>query len=248
MGKVEFYRSWRRYWFMPIFFPTVLTLLLLLPGFAAKVVQAINPAWLSDEVYLTPFVTMIAVFYLWVYGGPVFLVGAFILFMVRRRRPQPPAVAEPAPSAMRFFRTGAVAAVAALACILFAYLWWPIFTLDDGPFFATPYTGDVSQLKTYGDLPLKRFGRTVYVLESKLLDEPETGSVLVLRDTDGSVRWQMCPNDSQKLSLGPIELSREHSRVAWWGGWTVAIKPQNTEGGELYLGPRGGFRYFYLSW
>ena len=46
--------------------------------------------------------------------------------------------------------------------------------------------------------------------------------------------------------LGAVEL-RNGFRT-WYGGWRIAIKPANQEGGNLYLTPFGGFRFFNHSW
>ena len=137
--------------------------------------------------------------------------------------------------------------IGAGATILFllanAYLFWPIFTLNDGPFYSEPYEGDVSGLELFSETPLRRFGDTAYRLEVRLGSDE---TVFVLRDSEGAVRWQRVP--SHDGPLGRIRLSEQHTRLSWWGGWTVAISPEKQEGGSLYLGPLGGFRYFYLSW
>ncbi len=135
------------------------------------------------------------------------------------------------------------AAVTIAVLLTNAYLFWPIFTLNDGPFYSETYEGDVSQWELYGETPLRRFGDTAYRLEVRVRDDE---NVFVLRAPDGKVRWQRVP--SHDGPLGRIRLSEQYTRLAWWGGWTVSIKPENQEGGSLYLGPLGGFRYFLLSW
>lgn len=124
-----------------------------------------------------------------------------------------------------------------------AYLFWPIFTLNDGPFYSEPYEGDVSTLELYSETPLRRLGETAYRLEVRVADEK---NVLVLRNLDGTTRWQRVPEHDGPL--GRIRLREQSTRLSWWGGWTVAIDPEKQEAGSLYLGPFGGFRYFYLSW
>jgi hypothetical protein len=109
--------------------------------------------------------------------------------------------------------------------------------------YSAPYEGAVSQWVPYSETPLRRFGEIAYRLEVRV---QEGRNVFVLRDPDGTVLWQRVPEHDGPL--GSIRLSEQHTRLAWWGGWTVAIKPENQEGGSLYLGPLGGFRYFYLSW
>ena len=124
-----------------------------------------------------------------------------------------------------------------------AYLFWPIFTLNDGPFYSRPFEGDVSHLTAFSETPLRRFGGTPFRLEVWVSGDD---NVFVLRDAAGTIHWQRMPEHNGPL--GRIKISEQSTRLAWWGGWTVGIAPEKQEGGSLYLGPLGGFRYFYLSW
>jgi hypothetical protein len=121
---------------------------------------------------------------------------------------------------------------------------WALTFIDDGPYFATDYAGPVEALPVYSRIELRRFGRTVFSLESRSVSEGQ-GSVLVLRDTDDSVRWARTPVKPYG-ELGPIELRRE--RATWYGGWRIAISPKNQEGGYLYLSTFGGYRFLNHSW
>ena len=158
----------------------------------------------------------------------VLIPSALVYFIVFRRR-------------WRDRLMGASITIAVL--VTNAYLFWPIFTLNDGPFYSEPYEGDLAAMELYSETPLQRLGETVYRLEVRVGHDK---NVFVLRDPDGTLRWQRVPDHDGPL--GKIRLREQYTRLSWWGGWTVAIDPEKQEGGSLYLGPLGGFRYFYLSW
>ena len=91
---------------------------------------------------------------------------------------------------------------------------------------------------------LKILGVTVFVLESRENLGPSPGTVFILRNRDGSIRWT-------RLGAPEIGLIRLEDTSARWflpGGWVVRMKPEYTGGGELYISPLGGFRFFYHRW
>lgn len=136
--------------------------------------------------------------------------------------------------------------VSALALIGVWYLFEPWFVtfIDDGPYYATSYTGPVDSLPLYSELELRRFGRSLYRLETRLL-ATEDESVVVLRRRDRSIVWARRPLKPDG-PLGPLELRRHH--WTWYGGWRIGISPANQESGNLYLGTLGRFRFFNHSW
>ncbi len=48
--------------------------------------------------------------------------------------------------------------------------------------------------------------------------------------------------------LGLIRLEDTSARWFIPGGWVVRMKPEYVGGGELYVSPLGGFRFFYHRW
>ena len=121
---------------------------------------------------------------------------------------------------------------------------WALTFIDDGPYFAQDFAGPVEALPVYSQVELRRFGRAIFSLEARLVSEGQE-SVLVLRDTDGSVRWAQTPVKPFG-ELGPIQLRR--ANLTWYGGWRIAISPKNQEGGYLYLDTFGGYRFLNHSW
>jgi hypothetical protein len=135
-----------------------------------------------------------------------------------------------------------------IAFAIVAYMAEPhLFNMDDGPYYSRPFDGETTELLLYSRVELARFGQRVYVLESRLLGATGSDSVLVLRRASGSVVWQRVPTKPDGR-LGPVALVPEATHMAWHGGWDVGIKPELQESGYLYLGPGGGFRFFYQSW
>ena len=134
--------------------------------------------------------------------------------------------------------------IGALAIVYYTIEPWAVTFIDDGPYYSVEYSDPFAELPMQSQVELRRFGRLVYSLESRLLS---TGSesVLVLRDTKGVVEWVRLPVKPDG-ELGPLELRRAY--VTWYGGWRVAISPENQEGGHLYLSSFGGFRFFNHSW
>ncbi len=121
---------------------------------------------------------------------------------------------------------------------------WALTFIDDGPYFSQDFAGPVELLPIYSQVELRRFGRAVFSLESRLVTEG-AASVLVLRDTDGSVRWAQTPLKPFG-ELGAITLLR--ANLTWYGGWQIAISPKNQEAGYLYLAAFGGYRFLNHSW
>ena len=121
---------------------------------------------------------------------------------------------------------------------------WAVTFIDDGPYFSADYPGPIADLTVYSEIELRRFGRAVYRLESRLLDKKRE-TVLVLRSADGSTKWARLPIKPYG-ELGPIEFRRQ--RLTWYGGWRIGIKPANQEGGYLYLGTFGRYRFLNHSW
>lgn len=146
---------------------------------------------------------------------------------------------------MRLKSTLVVTAIA--VTLAFAYYTiepWAVTFVDDGPYFSTEFFGAVEALPIQSRIELRRFGRTLRVLESRRLPVGDE-SVLVLRTPDGSVQWTLVP-DKPDGELGCVALGRAH--VTWYGGWRISIKPENQEGGNLYLSTLGNFRFFNHSW
>ncbi len=134
--------------------------------------------------------------------------------------------------------------VAVLALTYYVIEPWAVTFVDDGPYFSTEYSQPIDDLPVASHLELRRFGRLVYIIESRTLPGG-LESVLVLRDSRGLLKWARLPVKPDG-ELGAVEL-RNGFRT-WYGGWRIAIKPANQEGGNLYLTPFGGFRFFNHSW
>jgi hypothetical protein len=134
--------------------------------------------------------------------------------------------------------------VAAMAVSWYGVEPWAVTFVDDGPYYSGDFSGQIAELPVHSQVELRRFGQLVYLLEARLLSTVDE-SVLVLRDSNGSVRWARIPMKPDG-ELGPLEL--RGANVTWYGGWRIAISPKYQEGGHLYLGSFGGFRFFNHSW
>lgn len=146
---------------------------------------------------------------------------------------------------MQLKGTSAVVLIAAvLASVYYAIEPWAATFVDDGPYYSTEYLGAVDELPVPSRVELRRFGRSVHVLESRTLPVGNE-SVLVLRTPDGSVQWARVPVKPNG-ELGRIKLRKIHA--TWYGGWRISIKPENQESGNLYLSALGNFRFFNHSW
>lgn len=129
----------------------------------------------------------------------------------------------------------------------FAYIFEPrMFNFDDGPYYSREFEAEIDNLPLQSSVELSRFGYIMYILESRLLKNEER-TVLLLKQPDGTVVWKKVPVKPDGR-LGPIALEKNYTHLTWYGGWKVAIKPAFQESGHLYLGPLGGFRFFYHSW
>lgn len=136
-----------------------------------------------------------------------------------------------------------------LVVVALVFAWylvepWAVTFVDDGPYYSNRFPGPIAELNTQSVVELRRFGRLVYTLESRLLPNDDA-SVLVLKDAEGSVRWIRSPVKPDG-ELGPLELRR--ASLTWYGGWRVAISPENQESGHLYLSALGRLRFFNHSW
>jgi hypothetical protein len=140
--------------------------------------------------------------------------------------------------------SGLFVAAALLAAVWYVVEPWAVTFVDDGPYYSNAYSGPIAEFPVHSQLELRRFGQSVFSLESRLLPSGDE-SVLVLRDTEGAVKWVRIPVKSDG-ELGRLDLRR--ANVTWYGGWRIGIKPGNQEGGYLYLGSLGGFRFFNHSW
>lgn len=125
-----------------------------------------------------------------------------------------------------------------------AYLLWPKFSFDDGPFFAESFAADVAGLSVLSSVELRLFGVALFVLETRATRDVEPRTVFVLKNSTGSVRWAKVT----AAEFGRIQLIDRPPRWFVPGGWIVVIKPERTESGELYLSAFGKFRFFFHSW
>lgn len=116
--------------------------------------------------------------------------------------------------------------------------------IDDGPYYSGEFSGPVSELPVNSQIELRRFGQLAYLLESRALPVGDK-SVLVLRGAGGAVKWARIPMKPDG-DLGQLEF--RGANITWYGGWCIRIKPESQEGGYLYLGSFGGFRFFNHSW
>lgn len=135
----------------------------------------------------------------------------------------------------------AVLLVAAWAA---AYVLMPRLTALDGPFEAEPFGFEPTGLPVMSETELRLFGVTLFVLEARENLGPAPGTVFVLKNRDGKIRW---------TRLGAPELGRIRleERAAHWfppGGWVVNMKPEYTGSGRIYVSPLGNFRFFFHRW
>jgi len=137
-----------------------------------------------------------------------------------------------------------IVTVGVLAVIYYTIEPWAVTFVDDGPYYSTEFSDPIEEIPIQSRVELRRFGRLVYSLESRLLSERDE-SVLVLRGPDGAVEWARLPMKPDG-ELGSLEL--RGAKVTWYGGWRIAINPKNQEGGHLYLSSFGGFRFYNHSW
>ncbi len=124
------------------------------------------------------------------------------------------------------------------------YCYWPKLTFDDGPFFAEPYSGNLSDLALLSSCNLSWMGVSVFVLETRTIHDPDPNTVFILKSSNGDIHWAKVTS----TDFGRIKIIDRSVRWFPVGGWVVAIQPEKTEAGELYLSPLGEFRFFFHSW
>lgn len=137
-----------------------------------------------------------------------------------------------------------IVTVGVLAVVYYTIEPWAVTFVDDGPYYSTEFSGPIEEIPIQSRVELRRFGRLVYSLESRLLSERDE-SVLVLRGWDGAVEWARLPMKPDG-ELGSLEL--RGANVTWYGGWRIAINPKNQEGGHLYISSFGSFRFYNHGW
>lgn len=127
---------------------------------------------------------------------------------------------------------------------LAAYILLPVNSEGDGPFYTQAFEFDSEGLPLISKVDLEMLGIPLFVLESRENLGPAPGTVFVLKSTSGEIRW---------TRVGPPDIGRirlEQGSAKWFlpGGWVVAIKPEYTGFGEMYISPLGNFRFFYHTW
>lgn len=125
-----------------------------------------------------------------------------------------------------------------------AYVALPRLSPYDGPFDAQPFGFDSRELPFISKTELEFLGYTVFVLESRENLGAAPGTVFVLKNRDGSIRWTRVGAPE----LGHIRL--EEASAHWFlpGGWVIRMKPEYTGNGEIYVSPTGEFRFFFHRW
>jgi len=125
-----------------------------------------------------------------------------------------------------------------------AYVLMPRLSGYDGPFDAEPFPFDATSLPFLSKTKLRILGFTMFVLESRENLGPDPGTVFILRNRDGSIRWV-------RVGAPEIGLIRLEDSDAHWflpGGWMISMKPEYTGFGRMYVSPWGGFRFFFHRW
>ena len=125
-----------------------------------------------------------------------------------------------------------------------AYSLLPYSSRLDGPFQAARFGFESTGLPVMSATELKILGVTFFVLEARQNLGPAPGTVFVLRDREGKVRWSRLGAPE----LGRIRLERNAARWFLPGGWVVDMKPEYTGSGEIYISPLGRFRFFFHRW
>lgn len=131
-----------------------------------------------------------------------------------------------------------------LAGWIAAYIALPRLSSLDGPFNAEPFGFDSSGLPIISKTELEFLGITVFVLESRENLGAAPGTVFVLKNRDGTIRWTRVGAPE----LGHIRLEETSARWFLPGGWVIRMKPEYTGSGELYVSPLGEFRFFFHRW
>ncbi|MGH8035449.1 MAG: hypothetical protein ACREO9_09500 [Lysobacterales bacterium] len=125
-----------------------------------------------------------------------------------------------------------------------AYVALPRMSPLDGPFSAEPFNFDASGLPFISKTELKIFGFKVFVLESRENLGAAPGTVFLLKNSDGTIRWTRL----SAPELGFIRLEEASARWFLPGGWVIHMKPEYTGSGEMYVSPFGNFRFFFHRW
>lgn len=139
----------------------------------------------------------------------------------------------------KYLVTGLIIAVWATA-----YVAMPRLSPLHGPFDAEPFGFESNGLPLMSESELKILGITVFVLEVRQNLGPAPGTVFVLKDRAGKIRWTRLGAPE----LGRIRLEEEAARWFLPGGWVVRMKPEYTGSGEMYVSPLGNFRFFFHRW
>jgi len=132
----------------------------------------------------------------------------------------------------------------ALAAWVGAYHALPRLSPYEGPYDAEPFGFDSEGLPFMSKAELKVFGIPLFILESRENQGAAPGTVFVLRNRDGSIRWTRLGAPE----LGLIRLEEGSARWFLPGGWVVRMKPEYVGHGELYVSPLGNFRFFFHRW
>ncbi|WP_432722561.1 hypothetical protein R0381_001602 [Jeongeupia wiesaeckerbachi] len=145
-----------------------------------------------------------------------------------------------------------VRAVCLLLGLLFLLYWmaprWgvsPFHSRQDGLDYLPHFT-DVQAPRFQSTAPKRTPDAVVTVgwpgwqLEQYVRRDGEASSWLVLRNADGSVRWQrVADNDNW---LGDFRLKPDSAHWAWFGGWVVELQSPQVDAAHLYLTPDGSPR------
>ena len=125
-----------------------------------------------------------------------------------------------------------------------AYFVLPRMSPYDGPFDAKPFPFEANGLPFISKTELKLFGYTVFVLEARENFGADPGTVFVLKNRKGDIRWTRLGAPE----LGHIRLEEQSAHWFLPGGWVIRMKPEYTGYGLLYVSPLGGFRFFFHQW
>ena len=119
--------------------------------------------------------------------------------------------------------------------------------MDDGPFYGTPFEGDLTQLDP---------DQEVFFIGGKLLvfnREKEQCPVLAFRNASSEIEWAVAMDPSAKKShegthleeiVGcRLKVESGHLMLHYTADWNYG-----TEHGYTYFGDEGEFLCFYLSW
>ncbi|GHD62008.1 hypothetical protein [Jeongeupia chitinilytica] len=109
-----------------------------------------------------------------------------------------------------------------------------------------PYFTDVQSPRFQSSAPARMPDTVVAVgwpgwrLEQYAKRDGEANGWLVLRNADGSVRWQQVADNGNWL--GDYRLKPGSAHWAWFGGWVVELQSPQVDAARLYLAPDGSPR------